>query len=102
MSDEDRKKLTPSDPVPPEVLHELTSLEEAHYTVGMKLLTLEEDKIGLLAASRQITIQKKRVFEAILMERGMEPTLNVEIDHKTGKINVLDPRPTGEQETEEG
>jgi len=42
-----------------------------------------------LAAARRIDEEKQRVFEGLLVERGLPPDATVEIDASTGNLKVL-------------
>ena len=83
------KGLTPDDPVPSETLKELTSLDRAHLELGGQLLAVEQERVRILSTAHQVEQQRKRLFEAILMERGMSPSTEVEIDSTTGKLTVM-------------
>jgi hypothetical protein len=84
------KKLTPNDPVPAEVIKRFHDLEEARGNIGLQLLSLEQNKIRLLAVVHQLDEQKQRMFEQVLMERGLPPETQVEIN-STGVLKVLNP-----------
>lgn len=89
MSEE---KKTVQDPVDPDTLQRFSALDSARYEIGDQLLDLEQERIKLLAAAHQIDSQKKRLFERVLVERGLDPTARVSIDFKTGEISVLQPK----------
>jgi hypothetical protein len=91
MADEKPKKLTLQDPVGKEVLLDFNQLEDAQYKIALRMLALEEDKVKLLASSHQIQQQRQRMFEKVLMERGLQPDVPVEIDSKTGALTLLKP-----------
>jgi hypothetical protein len=85
------KKLTPLDPVDTATLSDFNRLEGARYELAVQLLDLEQDKVRLLAASHKIDEQRKRTFERILMERGLPPDTQVQVDSTTGMLKVLTP-----------
>lgn len=85
------KKLTPDDPVSAEILKKFSDLEEARNSVAIQLLMVEQSRIRFLAVAHQIDEQKQRLFEQILVERGLPPTAQVEINGKTGALRVLEP-----------
>lgn len=89
---EEPRRLTVQDPVDPDTLAKFSALDTARYEIGDQFLELEQEKIRLLAAAHQIDTQKKRLFERVLVERGIEPTAKVSIEPKTGEISVLQPR----------
>lgn len=90
MSEETKPKLTPNDPVPTEVLGQFTKLEEARDSIANRLLDLEQDKVRLLAAAHQVDEQRTRLFEKILIERGLDPRTRVGINPTTGALTLLD------------
>ena len=68
----------------------LQRLQQSRMSLGERLLDLEAEKVRLLAAVQRLDNEKTRVFEGILMERGLPPNSVVEIDAETGAIT--DPR----------
>lgn len=86
------EKLTIQDPVDPDSLTKFSALDTARYEIADQLLDLEQEKIKLLAAAHQVEAQKKRLFERILVDRGLDPSARVSIDFKTGEISVLQAR----------
>lgn len=89
MSDE--KKLTPQDPVDADTRKKLEELSAARYEFGERLLEIEQEKVKLLVAANRVDEERGRLFEKILMERGLSPTTPVEIEAQTGIIKVLRP-----------
>lgn len=90
-SESDAKGLTVRDPVSKEVLLKFEELDSARYEVASQLLTIEQERVRLLAAAHQIDLQRQRLFEATLTDRGLEPSTRVQIDSKTGAITLLGP-----------
>jgi hypothetical protein len=84
------KQLAPDTPVAKDVLMGLQRLQQSRMSLGERLLDLEAEKVRLLAAVQRLDNEKTRVFEGILMERGLPPNSVVEIDAETGAIT--DPR----------
>lgn len=82
------KRLTREDPVEPELLTKLGELEQARNQIGGELLDVEQAKVRLLAAAHQLDQQRHRLFEKVLMDRGLSPKAVAEIDAKTGRIIV--------------
>ena len=92
MSDETTKlKLTPDDPIDAESMQHFNRLEGARYELGGQLLNIEQERVRLLAAAHTVDTQRQRLFEKVLMERGLPPTTQVEIDSTNGKLRVLIP-----------
>lgn len=92
MSDE--KKLTPNDPVDLETRKRMEELASARYELGDRLLEVEQEKVKLLVAANRVDEERSRIFEKILMDRGLPPTTLVEIEAQTGIIKVLRPPET--------
>jgi len=89
MSTEEPKRLTLEDPVDPETLNELRSLQEARAGVADNLLSLRLEEIHLLAAARKIDDQHGRLFERCLIDRGVSAGSMAEIDAKSGKVILM-------------
>ncbi len=87
MSDE--KKLTPSDPVDTETRKRLEELSAARYELGERLLEIEQEKVRLLVAANRVDEERSRLFEKVLMERGLPPNTPIEIEAQTGALKVL-------------
>lgn len=87
----ERPQLTVRDPIDPDTLSILDRLEGARYDIGLKLLRSEQERVKLLAAAHRVDEQQQRTFERILMERGLAPNVEMEIDTKTGRITLLQP-----------
>jgi len=83
------KRLTPEDPVEREILEQLRELHESRQHIADNLLDLEQSKIQLLASAKRLDDQRSRIFQAILVDRGLPPSLPAEIDARTGKL-VMD------------
>jgi len=84
-----KKNLTTEDPVEPSTLEELRSLQEARAGIADNLLSLEQERIQLLAAARKVDDQRTRLFEKCLIDRGLSSNTIAEIDAKTGKLLVI-------------
>lgn len=82
---------TLADPVDPETLSSLETLRKTRFSLGLKLLELEEEKGDVLEAAAQTDLQRVRIFERVLTERGISPKEHAQIDTKTGKV-VLKPK----------
>jgi len=94
MSDEQTtQKLTLENPVDAETLKKLSELRDSRLRIGDQILDLESEKVRLMVAVRQIDAEKQRVFEKILMDRGLPPSFPLEINGETGEIKPLAPMP---------
>lgn len=84
-------KLTIDDPVTQEVLDQFLQLANARSQLAERLLEIEQQRIQILAAVKKADDERARLFEAVLVERGVPPTSVAEIDAKTGKITLIEP-----------
>lgn len=82
------KKLTVNDPVAPEQLKRISELTGARYDLADRLLDLEQQKVGILISAKQVDEEKNRIFNKILMDRGLPPGTPIEIDGETGAVTV--------------
>jgi hypothetical protein len=105
MSDDKPRRLGLNDPVPPPILAQFEELAQARTRFSNSLMNLEQEKIRILAATRRIDDQRDRLFEQVLVERGLAPNTPVEID-RAGKIHLTEssqqaPAPPPEPPVEE-
>lgn len=82
-------KLTINDPVDPETLKKFSDLREARMQIADNLINLENEKVRMMVAVRQIDNEKNRLFEKIIVERGLPIGFPVNIDGNTGAIKPL-------------
>jgi len=90
---DEKRPLTQNDPVDTETLEQFRRLQEARQRFADNLLALEQEKIQLLAAVKKIDDQRNRLFEACCIERGIPPQTTIEVDGRTGKIEILEGAP---------
>jgi len=83
-------KLAPDAPVSAATLQRLQQVQFARQQMADRLLDIEMDKVRVLASAQRIDNEKIRIFESILLERGLPPNTVVEINAETGAIT--DPR----------
>jgi hypothetical protein len=91
MSEETPRKLTVDDPVDLEGLERFNKLESARHEVALRLLEIEQERVRLLGAAHEVDKQTQRLFEKILLDRGLKPNSPVDINSTTGKITVRTP-----------
>lgn len=94
------KKLTPNDPVDAESRKKLEQLSAARFDIADKILELEQDKVKLLVAANRVDEERSRLFEKILMDRGLPPTTPIEIEAQTGILRVLRAQDSAEAKVE--
>jgi hypothetical protein len=83
------KKLSSDDPVDAATLGQLGELNKARQQIGVQLLDLEHEKMRLMMGDHNLQRQEHRLYEKILLDRGLTPNAQVEIDSTTGKITIL-------------
>jgi hypothetical protein len=90
MADETPRKqqLTLDDPVDTETLQKFNKLEVARHELGARMLEIEQEKIRILGAAHQVDQQSQRLFEQVLLDRGIKPNAPVDIDSTTGKVTM--------------
>ena len=91
------KKLTPNDPISPDVLKRMAQVSAARSQLGDQLLDLEHEKIKILVSARQLDEEKQRLFAKELTDRGLNPGTPVEVDAKTGQISFVNAQGEGAQ-----
>jgi hypothetical protein len=87
--DPEKKRLTVDDPVDEETRGKFTSLQDNRLRVGDRLLDIELEKIKLIRSASAIDTERQRLFEKVLIDRGLSPTQAVTIDSATGQIKVI-------------
>jgi len=96
MSDEQEpRRLTLDDPVSPEALQQLANLSNARVDFCDRNASLDQEKIAILAALKRLDDQKVKLFESLLVERGLAPDTEVTINPRTGKVQLLRRMPDG-------
>lgn len=82
------RRLTINDPVSQETVQQLRQIQAAQADLGLELLRLEQRRIQVLAVAKKLDEQHQRVFQGVLVERGLDPTTPVELDGTSGKITL--------------
>jgi hypothetical protein len=82
----EKRSLTPEDPVDTETLAQFARLQETKQHLAMVLTQLELDKVEILRSVSRIDEQNRRLFEACLVDRGIPLTNDIEIDSRTGRL----------------
>ncbi len=90
QTESNQPKLTLADPVDAETLRKFQQLQLSRTQVADNLLNLEQDKIRLMRAASNIETERQRLFENILLVRGLPPNFPVEIDAKTGVMKPVE------------
>lgn len=93
MSDQNESnqpKLSIADPVDAETLRKFQQLQASRLQVAENLLNIEQDKIRLIRAASNIEAERQRLFEGVLLARGLPLNYPVEIDAKTGAMKPVE------------
>jgi hypothetical protein len=85
----EKKRLTPDDPVDEETRGRFTALNESRLRVGDRLLDIELERVKLIRSASAIDNERQKLFERVLIERGLSPSQPVSIDSATGQLKVL-------------
>ena len=83
------KKLTLDDPIDSETLGKLGQLQQARLQCADRLLDLEQERVRILRAAAQVDAERQKVFEGVLLSRGLPPNFPVTIDGATGKMTPI-------------
>jgi len=97
MSDE--KKLTISDPVDGEILKRFEALQVLRDQLANRNLEIDQEKVRIQRAAAQVEGERQKLFESVLIARGLPPNFPVEIDSKTGVITTKEEIPSIEAPT---
>jgi len=89
QSTEDTVPMDVNTVVSKEDLTELQLILDSRNSVALQLLELEEHKIQLLRAARDLSVQQQQVFGKILEDRGLPSDTKVRID-TNGSITLLE------------
>lgn len=73
-----------------ELLDRLRLMELARDRLAEQLLTLEQDKLQILGASRRLEEDKNKTFMDIVKEHNLPDDARFEIDRATGKLNLVE------------
>jgi hypothetical protein len=85
---EQPRTLTVNDPVEKEVVQQLAEMERARMQLVDRNAYLDLEKDRTLGALRGLEAQHRKIYEKILLTRGLDPTTVVQID-EDGKIEVM-------------
>lgn len=91
MADEKQDKangLTVEDPVDQRYIDKLEELRTSWLALADRNARLELEKVQNLAALKRIGMEETRIFEAILIERGLPPDTPIEVDGATKRVKV--------------
>lgn len=81
-------KLTINDPVDAETIEKFRRLDAARGECGTSLLNLELERVRILRVATTIDSERKKLFEHVLIERGVAPTHPASIDGSTGLVKL--------------
>jgi hypothetical protein len=87
--DPEKKRLTIDDPVDDETKGRFNLLNESRLRVGDRLLDIELERVKLIRSASAIDNERQKLFERVLIERGLSPNQPVSIDSATGQLKAL-------------
>jgi hypothetical protein len=87
--EQEKKRLTVDDPIDDDSRARFTALQDSRLRVGDRLLDIELEKVKLMRSASAIDNERQKLFERVLLERGLSPNQPVTIDSGTGQIKVL-------------
>lgn len=87
---EPTEQKTLDTPVSAEDLAKFAQLQGARLQIAERVLDLEQEKVRALRAAANIDAERQKLFEKILVERGLPPGFPVEIDSKTGTMKPVE------------
>lgn len=85
----EQKRLTIDDPVDAETRARFTALQDSRLRVGDRLLDIELERVKLIRSASAIDNERQKLFERVLIERGLSPNQPVSIDSETGQIKSI-------------
>ncbi len=93
MSTESNQKvrLTVNDPVDKDTLGRFAELERVYDNACRELMELERHKVTLIATTSRVDAERTRMFEKVLIDRGLAPNTKIEIEGETGKLIIHQP-----------
>lgn len=81
-------KLTLEDPIDSETLTHFKALRDTRLTLSETFVNLELEKIRVLAAIKELDKQNARLFERCVVDRGLPPETEIDLDSETGRITI--------------
>jgi len=90
---QEQPKLTANDPLDAQTLKRFEEMQGARMQLAERILDLEQEKIKTLRAAQNVDLERQRLFETVLVSRGIPPAHPVRIDAQTGVITLVEPLP---------
>jgi ribosomal protein S4E len=105
---ENTEKPTIQTPVSKEDIDKFRVLDDKNNRLALRYLELEEEKVKILRVRTILSQERQKLFESLLLERGLPPNFPVEINGETGVIipvegaaeQILQSVPTQEETSE--
>jgi hypothetical protein len=92
------RTLTVNDPVDQDTLDRFAQLDMSANQVCRRVGDMELERVRLVRALATLDSERSKLFEKILMDRGLAPTTVIHINPQTGEITMDSPpveNPTG-------
>jgi hypothetical protein len=90
QNESNQPQLTLSDPIDPDTIKRFQQLQSSRLQIADHLLGMEQEKVRLLRAAQNVEAERQRLFEGVLLARGLPPNFPVEIDALTGVIKPIE------------
>lgn len=88
QNESNQRQLTLDDPVEPANMEKFSRIRQTREQISNRMVQMELEKVRLLRAYSGLDTEEHRLFEEILLARGLSPTTPVEIIADTGKIRI--------------
>jgi hypothetical protein len=85
----EKKRLTVDDPVDAETRARFASIQDSRLRIGDRMLDLEMEKVKLIRSISALENERQKLFERVLIERGLSPNQPVSVDAETGQIKPI-------------
>jgi hypothetical protein len=83
-----KKQLSLEDPVDPGTMAQLSRIHQSQAQIAERLARMELEKVRLMRAFSGMDTEQQKIFDDLLISRGLPPNLPVEITAGTGKIKL--------------
>lgn len=87
--EQEKKRLTVDDPIDDDARARFAALQDSRLRVGDRLLDIELEKVKLMRSASAIDNERQKLFERVLLERGLSPNQPVTIESGTGQIKII-------------
>jgi molybdate-binding protein len=82
------ENLTVSDPVDQDTLERFAQLDYSASQIGRRFVDMEMERVRLVRSCASIEQERTKLFEKVLLDRGLAPNTVVHINPQTGEIKT--------------